>query len=281
VTTAALIDIGANLAHDSFDADRDQVLERARDAGVAAMIVTGSTLDDSARAIALCRRHPGALRATAGVHPHHAAGLRDSDSGRLAELLDDPLVVAAGECGLDYFRNYSPPSEQRRAFELQLGLAERHGRPLFLHQRDAGADFLAMLQAHAGVASRAVLHCFTGGPAELEQCLALGLSVGITGWICDERRGQALREAAPRIPADRLMLETDAPYLLPRTMQPKPAHRRNEPAFLPLVLAETARCRDVGVEALAQTTTANACRFFGLRLLPDAPESRASSLKLA
>jgi TatD DNase family protein len=261
-----LVDIGANLAHDSFDGDRDAVLERALAAGVAAMIVTGSTIPDSGKAITLCRRHPGRLRATAGVHPHHAASVSDADAARLAELLEDPMVVAAGECGLDYFRNFSPPAEQRRAFELQLALAARLGKPLFLHQRDARADFLAMLRAHPGVAARAVLHCFTEGPDMLEECLALGLSIGVTGWICDERRGHALREAAPRIPEDRLMLETDAPYLLPRTLRPKPAHRRNEPAFLTAVLEETARCRGEAQEALARVTTDNACRFFGLTL---------------
>ena len=262
----ALVDIGANLAHASFDADREAVLERARGAGVAAMIVTGSTLDDSEKAIALCRRHPGALRATAGVHPHHASGLTGADDARLTALVADPMVVAAGECGLDYFRNFSPPADQRRVFELQLGMAERQDKPVFLHQRDARADFLAMLRAHPRVAARAVLHCFTEGPDMLDECLALGLAVGVTGWICDERRGQALREAAPRIPGDRLMLETDAPYLLPRTLRPKPAHRRNEPAFLPAVLEETARCRGQASEALARATTANASRFFGLTL---------------
>ena len=261
-----LVDIGANLAHDSFDADREAVLARAHDAGVAAMVVTGSTLDDTEKAIALCRRHPRRLRATAGVHPHHATGLRESDADRLAALLEDPTVVAAGECGLDYFRNFSPPAEQRRAFELQLGLAARARKPVFLHQRDAHADFLAILRAHPQVAARGILHCFTGGPAELEDCLALGLSVGITGWICDERRGQALRESAARVPRDRLMLETDAPYLLPRTLKPKPAQRRNEPAFLPAVLAETARCRNENPAALAAATTENACHFFGLTL---------------
>ena len=261
-----LVDIGANLAHDSFEADRDAVLARAIDAGVAAMVVTGSTLDDTEKAIALCRRHPRVLRATAGVHPHHATGLREPDTARLSALLADPMVVAAGECGLDYFRNFSPPAEQRRAFELQLGLSVRARKPVFLHQRDAHADFLAMLRAHPQAAARGILHCFTGGPAELEDCLALGLSVGITGWICDERRGQALRESAACVPVDRLMLETDAPYLLPRTLVPKPAHRRNEPAFLPAVLAETARCRNEDPGALAAATTENACRFFGLTL---------------
>ncbi len=261
-----LVDIGANLGHDSFDADREDVLTRARAAGVAAMVVTGSTLADTEKAIALCRRYPDLLRATAGVHPHHAASFGDADAVRLAELTHDPMVVATGECGLDYFRNFSPPAEQRRTFEIQLGIAARLGKPLFLHQRDARTDFLAMLRAHPAVAARAVLHCFTEGPDMLEECLVLGMSIGITGWICDERRGEALREATPRIPRDRLMLETDAPYLLPRTLRPKPAHRRNEPAFLPAVLEETARCRGVAPEAIARLTTDNACRFFGLTL---------------
>ncbi len=267
-----LVDIGANLTHDSFDADREAVLQRARAAGVAAMAVTGSTLADTEKAIALCRLHPDLLRATAGVHPHHATSLGDGEAARLAGLAEDPMVVAVGECGLDYFRNFSPPAEQRRVFELQLGLAARLGKPLFLHQREARADFLSMLRAHPGVASRAVLHCFTEGPGMLEECLTLGLAIGVTGWICDERRGEALREAAPRIPEDRLMLETDAPYLLPRTLRPKPRHRRNEPAFLAAVLEETARCRRESTEGVAQLTTDNACRFFGLTLA-----SRAAS----
>jgi TatD DNase family protein len=237
--------------------------------------VTGATLADSEKAIALCRRHPRLLRATAGVHPHHAAGFAEADAARLADLVADPMVVAAGECGLDYYRNFSPPAEQRRAFELQLALAERQDKPAFLHQREARADFIAMLRAHPRAAARAVLHCFTEGPDMLDECLALGLAVGVTGWICDERRGQALREAAPRIPEDRLMLETDAPYLLPRTLTPKPPHRRNEPAFLPAVLEETARCRGETPASLAELATANACRFFGLtlRVSEDSPGS--------
>ncbi len=281
MTAVTLVDIGANLAHDSFDADRTAVLERARAAGVAAMIVTGSSLDDTEKAIALARRHPQVLRATAGVHPHLAAGFSDNDAGRLEALLADPMVVAAGECGLDYFRNFSPPAEQRRAFELQLRLAGAAGKPLFLHQRDAHADFIAMLRAHSDRADRGVLHCFTGGIEELEECLALGLSVGITGWICDERRGQALREATPRVPIERLMIETDAPYLLPRSLRPKPTHRRNEPAFLPAVLFEAARCRGETPEALAAATTANACRFFGLTLASDAVSDPPATLRLA
>jgi TatD DNase family protein len=261
-----LVDIGANLAHDSFDRDRAEVIGRAVQAGVAAMIVTGSTIGDSERALALCRRWPERLRATAGVHPHHAAGFPDADAPRLAQLLSDPMIVAAGECGLDYFRNFSPPAEQRRAFAMQLRLASERGLPLFLHQRDAHGDFIAMLREHPTLAARAVLHCFTDGPQQAEDCLALGLSLGITGWICDERRGGALREAVPQIPDQRLMIETDAPYLLPRSLQPKPAHRRNEPMYLPEVLRETAQVRGQAVEAVAGITTHNACRLFNLTL---------------
>jgi len=271
-----LIDIGINLTHDSYERDRAGVITRARQAGVAGLIVTGSTLDDSARAIALCRRYPATLRATAGVHPHHATTLQPGDAPRLAELLADPMAVAAGECGLDYYRNFSPPAEQRRAFELQLRLAGEHQRPLFLHQRDAHADFLAMLREHAHVAGPAVLHCFTGGVAELEDCLAAGLYLGVTGWVCDERRGGALREAVTCVPEERLMLETDGPYLLPRSLQPKPPHRRNEPMFLPVVLEAVARCRGETAAAVAAATTANACRFFGLTLRTAAAGDMAS-----
>ncbi len=262
----ALIDIGINLAHDSFDRDRALVIARAQAAGVVAMIVTGSTLPDSARALELCRQWPGLLRATAGVHPHHAAGFHEADCAELAQLFGDPMTVAAGECGLDYYRNYSPPADQRRAFGLQLALAARHQLPVFLHQREAHADFMAMLREHPALMRRAVLHCFTGGTDELDDCLAAGLSIGVTGWICDERRGEALRAAAGRIPDDRLMLETDGPYLLPRTLQPKPPHRRNESMYLPVILAAVASCRGQTVEQVAAQTTANARRFFGLTL---------------
>ncbi len=270
MAVAALIDIGANLAHDSFDRDREAVIARSRAAGIASIIVTGSTLEDSARAAALCRQWPQMLRSTAGVHPHHAAGLHLDDLPRLREQLSDPMAVAAGECGLDFYRNYSPPADQRRAFEWQLGLAEDSGKPLFLHQRDAHAEFIAMLRAHPAAAARGVIHCFTGGIAELEDCLTLGLSIGVTGWIDDERRGQSLREAAARIPADRLLIETDAPYLLPRSLTPKPRDRRNEPRHLVAVLAALAACRGQPVQEMARQTTANACRFFGLTLQPEA-----------
>jgi TatD DNase family protein len=257
-----LIDIGINLAHDSYDADRGAVMERAAAAGVVQMIVTGSSATSSRAAAALSRQHPGRLFATAGVHPHHATELDSAVLTELGELARATEVVAVGECGLDYYRNYSPHAVQREAFQRQLELAGRCGKPVFLHQRDAHADFIAILREHWRALAGGVAHCFTGGAAELECYLELGLAIGITGWICDERRGAHLLELVPRIPADRLLLETDGPYLLPRDLAPKPASRRNEPVYLPHIAAVVARARGEPVASLAQASTEAARRLF-------------------
>jgi TatD DNase family protein len=263
VAAPALIDIGINLAHDSYDEDRDAVIARARQAGVVQMVVTGSTLASSARALALARRHPGRLFATAGVHPHHAAELSAAGLAELAALARLPEVVAVGECGLDYFRDLSPRAAQRAAFVRQLELAADAGKPVFLHQREAHADFSAILREQRGE-WRGVAHCFTGGAPELECYLGLGLAIGITGWICDERRGGHLAALMPKIPAARLLLETDGPYLLPRDLQPKPRSRRNEPAYLPQVAAAVARARGEPLAAVAHSSTAAARALFAL-----------------
>ncbi|NZA24976.1 TatD family hydrolase [Luteimonas sp. SJ-92] len=259
-----LIDIGANLTHDSFDRDRDAVLARARAAGVARMVVTGASREHSPKALALARAHPGVLYSTAGVHPHHAAEYTDECDAELRALHAHPEVVAVGECGLDYFRDFSPRPAQRRAFERQLQIAADTGKPLFLHQRDAHADFVAIMRGFEGRIGPAVVHCFTGGRAELFECLDRDWYIGITGWLCDERRGAHLRELVPNIPAHRLMVETDAPYLLPRTLRPMPKDRRNEPAFLPHIVAELARDRGEAPAAIAAVTTAAAETFFRL-----------------
>jgi TatD DNase family protein len=259
-----LIDIGANLTHDSFDADRDAVLARAAAAGVARIIVTGTSVTSSAQAVALCEAHPRTLAATAGVHPHHAAEFDTHTTAALRRLLANPAFVAVGECGLDYFRDYSPRDAQQRAFAAQLELAAEVGKPVFLHQRDAHADFVAMLEPLRAALAGGVAHCFTGGPQELEAYLALDLYVGVTGWVCDERRGAELRAAVPLIPRERLLIETDAPYLLPRDLVPKPKTRRNEPQLLAHVLERVAMLRNEPAADVARATTANAERLFGL-----------------
>jgi TatD DNase family protein len=260
-----LIDIGANLTHDSFDADRDAVLTRAAAAGVARIVVTGTSVTSSVQAAALCEVHPRSLFATAGVHPHNATGFDTHTAAALRSLLANPAFVAVGECGLDFFRDYSPRDAQRRAFAAQLELAAEIGKPVFLHQRDAHEEFVATLAPLRGSLLGGVAHCFTGGPQELRAYLELELYIGVTGWVCDERRGAALRAAVPLIPLDRLLVETDAPYLLPRDLAPKPQTRRNEPRFLAHVLERVAALRGEPVDVVAQATTANAERLFGLR----------------
>ena len=252
-----LIDIGINLTHASFDADRAAVLERAQEAGVTQLIITGATIPSSEHAIDCDRQ---ALT-------------------RLRELLMNPEVVAVGECGLDYYRNYSPAAKQREVFTLQLALAAECGKPLFLHQRDAHQDFIAALREHRSAARepqaalRGVAHCFTGGEDELAAYLELGLHIGITGWICDERRGKHLKGLVAQIPSGRLLLETDGPYLVPRDLLPsdlvplepksRQASRRNEPKYLPHIAATVAALRGETLEACAAHTTAAAQALFG------------------
>lgn len=263
----ALIDIGVNLADASFDADRDAVIERAAAAGVSHMIVTGAGLDESESALALAERHSGIFRCTAGIHPHLATRWTDSTQEareRLGAVLDSELTVAAGECGLDYFRNLSPPEAQRAAFAGQLELAAGHGKPVFLHQRDAHDDFLAILKEHEVDRLGGVAHCFTGGPEQAESYLELGLYIGVTGWVLDERRNHDLLEAIPRLPLDRVLLETDSPYLLPRHPDVKPHRkRRNEPEFLPYVARALADKMRVDPEELAGAAHENTRKLFG------------------
>lgn len=269
MTDLQLVDIGANLTHDAFDQDFDQVVRRAFDAGVAQFVVTGATAEGSRRARELAHDHPGVMFATAGVHPHHARDYDDATHALLRELAADDAVVSLGECGLDYFRNFSPRDVQETVFARQLEQAAELGMPVFLHQRDAHERFVAILREFRDRLPAAVVHCFTGDEDELRHYLDLDCHVGITGWICDERRGHHLREFVHEIPADRLMIETDAPYLLPRDLKPKPKTRRNEPMHLRHIAEVIATARGEDLETLAASTTATARKFFGL---PDPPE---------
>lgn len=259
-----LIDIGCNLAHDSFDEDREAVIDAARAVGVSQIVVTGASEGGSVKAAALAGTRPGRLFATAGVHPHLAREFSAETESVLAELHRQDEVVAVGECGLDYFRDFSPRPDQRRVFERQLELAVACGKPVFLHQRDAHERFLPMLREQRDALSGGVVHCFTDRKEALFAYLDLDMYIGITGWVCDERRGRELLQLVPHIPAERLLLETDAPYLLPRSLRPKPSGRRNEPAYLPEVLRVVAEARQVSPRTLAARTSENAARLFAL-----------------
>lgn len=255
-----VVDIGANLTHAAFEPDLAEVIARAREAGVAQIVVTGTAVDESLAATRVADRF--GLHATAGVHPHHARDCGPSTIAALRDIAHHPRVVAIGECGLDFNRNYSPHPDQEKWFAAQLELGIELGKPLFLHSRDAHPRFADMVKHHA--IKKAVAHCFTGEQAELHAYLDLGLHIGITGWICDERRGRHLLELVREIPRERLLLETDAPYLTPRDLKPQPKARRNEPAFLPHILKAVARALGRPAEEIAAETTRNAETLFRL-----------------
>ncbi|GHA90234.1 preprotein translocase subunit TatD [Modicisalibacter luteus] len=258
-----LVDIGANLTHESFSRDLEAVLQRANAANVTTLILTGTDLEHAEQAAALCRRFPG-LYATAGLHPHDASHWSSSLETAMRDLHRQPEVVAVGECGLDFNRNFSSPTDQERAFEAQLGLAVESGLPLFLHERDAGRRMLEILRSWRDDISHAVVHCFTGERDTLHGYLDLDLHIGLTGWLCDERRGYHLREFLNDIPLNRLMVETDCPYLLPRNLPAKLKGRRNEPALLPWIVQEIAHWRDTDQAEVAHATAETARRFFRL-----------------
>jgi len=255
-----VIDVGANLTHAAFRADLDRVVARARDAGVAPIVVTGTTVEESRSALEIASRFD--LCATAGVHPHHARDCSPATISELRGIASHPRVVAIGECGLDFNRNYSPHSDQEKWFVAQLELGIELGRPLFLHSRDAHPRFAEILEHHK--VKKAVAHCFTGGKEELRAYLDLGLYIGITGWICDERRGRHLLELVREIPRERLLLETDSPYLTPRDLKPQPKARRNEPAFLPHIAQTVARAVGRPVAEVAAETSRNARTLFAI-----------------
>ncbi|MDR3166546.1 MAG: TatD family hydrolase [Treponema sp.] len=260
-----IMDIGVNLMHHSFDRDRELVLRSAEERGVSPLVITGTGEESSRAAREYAAAFPGSCYATAGVHPHGAKSWGDGSRAVLRELAESPEVVAIGECGLDYNRDFSPREVQRRCFEEQIRLALELGLPLFLHERDAFADFSAILKQYRGEIKKMVVHCFTGQGDELFKYLELGCHIGITGWICDERRGRHLIPLIKKIPPDRLMLETDAPFLLPRSLPEKPRRSgRNESQYL-LHIAETAaRYGGKEPEQLAKETYLTSRRFFGL-----------------
>jgi TatD DNase family protein len=258
-----LRDIGANLTSNKFSSDLDSVLRRAQEAGVAFIDVTGVDVESSQTALALARRHPGLLGATAGVHPHAAARLDEGALEALGALLAEPEVLMCGEMGLDYARSICEPNLQRRAFDAQLELAASLNKPLFLHCRDAFDDFFKALDRHPQLWSRSIVHCFTGGPEQARACAERGAYFGVTGWVADKRRNGPLLQALPLIPMDRLLLETDAPYLIPLNRPKTQARDRNEPSLLPWVASAVAQSLGASIEDVIQASWINAERLIG------------------
>ena len=261
-----LIDIGVNLSNKRFKEDVENILQRAQQAQINKLVLTGTSIAESHAVLALCEQYsedfPDMLFATCGIHPHDADELQTDSIDKLRALAAQPQIVAIGETGLDFNRNFSSPKAQQLAFEAQLELAIELNMPLFMHERDAAPRQLEILKHYRDQITEGVIHCFTGDKETLFSYLDLDLHIGITGWVCDERRGIELQKIVHNIPLQRLMIETDAPYLLPRNMPSKPSDRRNEPAFLPYVLQAIAEARIESADEIAAATTATAMQFF-------------------
>lgn len=263
-----IIDIGVNLSSKRFSKDLEGVLDRAQQSNVEKLIMTGTCLDASQAVIELSDQYdaafPDMLYATVGVHPHYADQFSGDSMKALSQLATHPKVVAIGETGLDFNRNFSSTINQVNAFETQLELAAELQMPLFMHERDAAKRQLEILHVYRDHITRGVIHCFTGDRETLFKYLDLDLHIGITGWICDERRGLELQQLVANIPLDRLMIESDAPYLLPHTVQPPPSGRRNEPCYLPYVLQTISNSRNEPVEIIAAASRKTTVEFFNL-----------------
>ena len=259
-----LIDIGLNLMHKSYNKDRIEVMDNANEVGVIGAIITGSDIRSSTDACEYALKHPGVLYSTAGVHPHDAKSCNENTLTILENLAKSDCVVAIGECGLDYNRNYSPQDVQRKWFKKQLELADKLQMPVFLHNRESHDDFFNILGQFPKLAERSVVHCFTGDKHEVEDYLSIGCYIGVTGWICDERRGDELRDAVKHIPPEKLMIETDGPFLIPRDLKPKPKKHRNEPKYLPHILNRVALEMELDSDELAIQVTKNTKKFFNI-----------------
>ncbi|MGS0682750.1 TatD family hydrolase [Shewanella sp. 125m-7] len=258
------MDIAVNLIGSSLENDIQGVIEDAVNQSVTSMVVIGSDLDESKHAIELCERFPKQLYSTAGVHPHHASEWQHNSADTIRMLAKSPCVVAVGECGLDYNRDFSPRDMQRNAFAKQLELAVELKMPVLMHERDAHQDFLAILKEYRADLPAALLHCFTGNMQSLEAYIEQDIYLGITGWVCDERRGQELASIVPYIPDNRILIETDSPYLLPRSMRPKPKSSKNEPKYLPYIAQYIADLKQQEIDTFAENTYRNSRQFFGL-----------------
>jgi TatD DNase family protein len=264
--TIEFIDIGANLTHESFDYDLEKVISNATQAGLKKIIITATSVNETKKAIDYTALNSSLLWATAGVHPHNAKDASDNFIEKLENFSLNNKVVAIGECGLDYNRNFSSPSIQRSIFEKQIKLSLRTDLPLFLHQRDAHEDFITILKENTTNNISGVTHCFTGNKNQLKDYLDLGLYIGITGWVCDQRRNEDLLESIKYIPLNRLLIETDAPYLMPKHLEKELKSRRNEPKYIREIAEFISHHKGIKIESFADITKSNSEKLFG-RLL--------------
>ena len=253
-------DIGVNLTSSRY-ADPELVLRQAADADVRQIICIGTDVEESTASCSLARQYQG-LYATAGVHPHYAKDVAPDYLQQIKQLAQQPEVIAIGECGLDFNRNFSPAEQQLKVFEQQLQLAVELQLPVFLHERDAFEQQIELLNTYRSQLVGGVVHCFTGNEQQLQAYLELDLYIGVTGWLCDPKRAGDLRQAIQHLPLERLMLETDAPYLLPKSIRPRP--KNNHPMYLPVIAQEIANILEIELEKIQQHSYSNAKTLFNL-----------------
>lgn len=252
-------DIGLNLFCRQFP-DPLKILRDAEKEGVSC-ILTGTDRGENQRIDAFVKENEA--YGTAGIHPHNADSARQEDFALIEKMItENPRIVAVGECGLDFDRMFSTKENQIRCLEKHILLAEKLDKPLFLHERSAAGDFVKRFKKHPEICKKSVVHCFTGNKETLEKYLQMGFSIGITGWICDDKRGKELREAVKRIPLDRILIETDAPYLTPKNVPG--LGRINVPQNIVYVARELAKHMGVEEEVLIQNAKANTERIFGI-----------------
>lgn len=261
----SLIDIGANLTNSKLLPHIEEILKRSSEAHVKHIIVTGTSLKESQQALALAKQHPKQLSATCGIHPHDAKEWNSDTLDILNNLTRHKEIKAVGETGLDFNRNYSPKKDQINAFELQIELAIQHNKPLFLHQRDAHDTLFSILKNNRASLPKVVIHCFTDNKKALFDYIDEDFFIGVTGWVCDPKRGLELQDLVPNIPLNRLMIETDAPYLLPKDIQIKPKPKYNQPCFLPHIAKAIATLYNLPYENISQSTYQNSIEFFKLQ----------------
>ena len=272
------IDTGVNLTDPRFELA--PLLLRAAYANVEHIVVISTSIDDAEKAVALCQQHNNIdssnyteysdserasintvkLACTAGIHPHYSDNANPQSWTKLKRLIADNRISAIGECGLDFNRNFSTKANQLFAFEQQLDIAANHNMGVYLHERDAFDEQIKLLEQYAPSLKFMVTHCFTSHKEHLDAYVALGCYVGITGWLCDEKRGQALREAVTTLPLSRLLLETDAPYLFPKTLKPRKS--KNEPCYLPHIAETLSQITSQDVSAIEKHAFDNALKLF-------------------
>jgi TatD DNase family protein len=262
------IDIGINLTNKQFQNDIDDVVQDALDADVSQMILTGTSVRNSEQSSRIAKEYPGILYSTAGIHPHDAKSFDAQSISKLRNLLKHKHVVSVGECGLDFDRDFSPRNIQETCYKAQLELAIEVQKPLFLHERAAFTRFMDITKDYLPQLPKAVVHCFTGSLSEAKTYLDNGFYLGFTGAISDSKRFEHLKEVIQYVPLDRMMIETDAPFMLPKnvpnSLLKKYHERRCEPAFLPFVAGTVAQFKGLSLNKAAEETTRNAKRFFSI-----------------